>query len=145
MFFHNLKKILLNERNHSLWVYIVMKNDHITKLQLVWKIIYSWLINIPAFMKTLKTAFSKVPSVLNVFILEGFQLWFFFCFFFFNENQHLWCYNICVKWVLYLSCHLIPQLIKWLKIIVTLAWCLTWLNTVLKLHTKQIGFSISGL
>lgn len=27
----------------------------------------------------------------------------------------------------------------------SLAWCLTWLNTVLKLHTKQIGFSISGL
>lgn len=140
MFFH---KEDFAKWEKSFTLSIVMKNDHITKLQLVWKIIYSWLINIPAFIKTLKTAFSKVPSVLNVFILEGFQLWFFFSFF--NENQHLWCCSICVKWVLYLSCHLIPQLIKWLKIIVTLAWCLTWLNTVLKLHTKQIGFSISGL
>ena len=35
-------------------------------------------------MKTLKTAFSKVPSVLNVFILEEFSALFFgFCVFFF--------------------------------------------------------------
>lgn len=85
IFFHYLKNILLNMKKITDFEYMQIRqgNYYISKLQFILKIIYSWLItNIPAFMVTLKTAFSEDTQKIVLFQKE-------FSSAVFSENQHL--------------------------------------------------------